>query len=206
MIERRRYMGGNQDQFIQFADQAMKALCVGLWGGADGGTAALNTRVNNVKVTGIAGEITYEQAESILTIVENQFQNNTTITSFDELQFFTKLQTIGAGAFLYCNNLVSLNLPINISVLGENSIRSTSISYINIPDSIIEIRYGAFNYNSKLTTVIINAITPPTFGRNVFNNNKGNRIIYVPNESVEAYKSVENLSPYIKYIKGISEL
>lgn len=137
MIKRRRVMGsgGSQNPFIQFADSNTKSLCVALWGGADGGTAPLNTRVNNVKVSGVDGELTYEQAASIKSIATDQFRSNTTITSFDELQYFTGLTTINSNTFNGCSALVSIAIPSSLTSTGNNVfIGCSSLAAVHISD------------------------------------------------------------------------
>lgn len=152
IFNRRRVMGsgGSQDQFIQFADSNTKSLCVALWGGADGGTAPLNTRVNNVKVSGVDGELTYEQASSIKSMAAGQFQNNTTITSFDELQYFTGLTTINSNAFNGCSALVSIAIPSSLTSTSVNVfIGCSSLAAVHISDleAWCNISFGNMNSN-----------------------------------------------------------
>ena len=139
ILNRRRVMGvgGSQGQFIQFADPTVKALCVAAFGGADGGTLPTGTsyRVNGVKVTGVEGEITYEQAASILRMPsysqENTFFNRGTLTSFDELQYFTSLM---APYFQQTSFSGSVTLPNIIDVMNYVSVfRSSKIGSFHIP-------------------------------------------------------------------------
>lgn len=77
---------------IVFEDEAVKAICVENWGG-----------------NYIEGEITEYEA-SVVTNLSGQFTNNTTITSFDELRYFTGLTALNL-AFKVCTNLTSVILP-----------------------------------------------------------------------------------------------
>jgi hypothetical protein len=80
------------NKVITFADQAVKDLCVTNWGG------------NYVE-----GEITeYEAAQ--VTSFGTVFKTNSTITSFNELQYFTGLTTLKDG-IRGCTNLLSVILP-----------------------------------------------------------------------------------------------
>ena len=55
----------------------------------------------------------------------------------------------------------------------------------------------------SLTSVYCEAITPPSLGDSyVFNRNGSGRKIYVPTESVDAYKSATNWSEYASAIVG----
>lgn len=133
IIDRRRAMGGNPtNPFIQFADPAVKAICVEQWGGADGGIAEARDRVNNTKVQGVAGEITYEQAASVVTI-RTQFRNNTDIKYFDEFRFFTGV----TGLYWYSAAFAGVNMelltwPENIVIVGDNTTQNATIKHLHV--------------------------------------------------------------------------
>lgn len=55
-----------------------------------------------------------------------------------------------------------------------------------------------FHYCSNLTKIYCKATTPPTLGSNAFDYT----IIYVPQASVEAYKSADGWSEYANRIEG----
>ena len=88
--------------------------------------------------------------------------------------------TIGYGAFAYCSSLTS----------------------VTIPDSVTAIAHKAFYDCSSLTSVYCKPITPPTGGFRMFDNNASDRKIYVPTESVEAYKSASGWRDYASDIVG----
>jgi hypothetical protein len=60
----------------------------------------------------------------------------------------------------------------------------------------------AFCSCSSLESVYCKAITPPVAGRGVFSINPSGRKIYVPMESVDAYKSADGWKDYAGYIIG----
>lgn len=125
-------MGGNQDQFIQFADPAVKAICVEQWGGADGGSAATGDRVNNTKVPGVAGEITYKQAASVV-IIRTQFKNNTDIKYFDEFRFFTGVTQLSWAYAVFSGvNMELLTWPENIVIVGDNTTLRATIKHLHV--------------------------------------------------------------------------
>ena len=79
----------------------------------------------------------------------------------------------------------------------------TRLTSVNIPDSVTTIGYSAFQYCHSLTSVYCKATTPPAlYGYYVFDNNGSGRKIYVPAESVEAYKSAYSWSEYADAIVG----
>lgn len=62
-----------------------------------------------------------------------------------------------------------------------------------------------FTTSSYCTEFIIDAVTPPTIGSSTITGLKSDCIIYVPDESVQAYKDKQYWSARVDYIKGISE-
>lgn len=71
-----------------------------------------------------------------------------------------------------------------------------------IPNSMVSIGNMAFYNCSSLTSVTINAVTPPTLGMSAFDGTN-NCSIYVPAGSVDAYKSASNWSTYAGRIQAI---
>lgn len=84
-----------------------------------------------------------------------------------------------------------------------------NLSKAILPSSLIAIQSGAFNGCTSLSTVAIEAATPPTLADiYVFNNTpiaSGTGYIYVPDASVEAYKAATNWATYTAQIKPMSE-
>ena len=60
-----------------------------------------------------------------------------------------------------------------------------------------------FKVAIPLTNVTVEAITPPSLGHSVFLDTSSSLVIYVPAESVEAYKTATNWSDYASKIQAI---
>jgi len=88
---------------ISFADANVKSICVANW-----------------DVNG-DGELSEEEAAAV-TSIDNVFSENKSITSFDELRYFTGLQKIEELAFYKCSALTSITIPASVSNIAKNCV------------------------------------------------------------------------------------
>ncbi|MGM9687107.1 MAG: leucine-rich repeat protein [Bacteroidaceae bacterium] len=144
---------------IAFADANVKAICLANWD-TDGDD-----------------ELSMEEAAAV-TDLGTVFKENTTITSFDELQYFTGLESICDEAFNGCSNLASVVLPEGLKNINHKSFCSTGLKSIKFPASLEYAGDQAFKYSS-LESIDFNGCTA-TFGTECF---LGNRVddLYIPN-------------------------
>ena len=126
---------------------------------------------------------------------------NNRITKLDDYTFFncsalTSVGTVGSGA--------SLEIPNNVTTISNNVFQNcTGLTSVTIPESVTSIGTYVFGGCTGLTSITFEATTPPTLGTQVFDNTN-NCPIYVPAESVEAYKAATNWSDYASRIQPIS--
>ena len=107
--------------------------------------------------------------------------------------------TIGEFAFDSCSSLTSITIPDGVTTIGKYAfLFCSSLTSITIPDRVTTIGEEAFSSCSNLTKIYCKATTPPTLGSNAFDYT----IIYVPQASVEAYKSADGWSEYANRIEG----
>lgn len=99
-----------------------------------------------------------------------------------------------------CNSTV---IPNTVTSIDKNAFKGCGIITVTIPESVTSIGNGAFKNCSNLASVTVLATTPPTLGTSAFDNNASGRKIYVPAESVEAYKAATNWSTYAADIEAI---
>ena len=104
--------------------------------------------------------------------------------------------------------LTEYTIPDGVTTIGWYAFfYCYSITSVTIPDSVIAIGYEAFYGCSSLTSVYCKPAIPPTavvynnYWR-AFDGNASGRKIYVPTESVEAYKNVAGWSDYSDDILG----
>lgn len=109
-----------------------------------------------------------------VTSITGWFYNNTTITSFDELERFTGLKSIasmsgsGSGTFQGCTALVSIKLNNGITSLGGQTFRGcNALASVNIPTSLKSI--GAFCFYNVPAPLVLNCPDLTTVGNRAFN-------------------------------------
>ena len=171
-----------------------------------------------------AGLTEYAIPNSVTTIGDYAFARCSSLTS---VTIPDSVTTIGNGAFARCSSLTSVAIPNRVTTIGDWTFsRCSSLTSITIPDSVTTIGYGAFCDCSSLTRVTIpdsvttivdrafescgrltsvycKAVVPPTAGDNyMFYGNAYGRKIYVPIESVKAYKSASGWRDYKASIVG----
>ena len=124
-------------------------------------------------------------------------------SSLTSITISDSVTSIGNYAFYGCHSLTSVTIGNGVTWIGDRAFRDcSSLTSITIPDSVTSIGSSAFSYCSSLTSVYCKATTPPTGGDDMFLGNASGRKIYVPTESVNAYKSAEYWSYYKYYIVG----
>ena len=120
---------------INFADANVKALCVENWD------------------TNHDGELSMAEAAAVTDLGE-VFKENNTISSFNELQYFTGLTSIGNQAFYNSWNLSAITIPNNITSIGESAFYYCyKLTSLNIPSSVTDIGLDAFSRCFGLTSI-----------------------------------------------------
>ena len=147
------------------------------------------------------GELSYEEAAAVTDL--GAVFTGSLILAFNELQYFSSLENIANSAFNGCASLKLITIPDSVTSIGGSAFKGcTSLTSVTIPDSVTTIGNGAFHYCYSLTSVYCKPTTPPSGSSSMFNNNASERKIYVPRDSVEAYKSASYWDGYAEDIEG----
>lgn len=167
---------------IQFNDENVKTICISNWD------------------TNEDGNLSYAEAATVTTI-GTIFKGNTTITTFDELQYFTGITILDYEAFENCTQLISVIIPENVKKIANNVFYQSGLQSVVIGSNVTSIGNQAF-YCSRLKTVYCKAATPPTLqGGSVFVNSNISKI-YVPQSSISQYRNGNYWSDYSSHIYG----
>lgn len=124
-------------------------------------------------------------------------------TSLTSLIIPNNVTEIGEFCFISCTSLTNVIIGNNVTYIGSSAFAGSSITSITIPSSVTNISQYAFRACSNLASVTVEATTPPILESNVFDNNASSRKIYVPSESVAAYKAASGWSTYASDIEAI---
>ena len=153
----------------------------------------------NLKTVVVDSENPYydsrENCNAIITTSQNPyFTPNTLIAGCKTTIIPNSVAEIGDNAF-YNSALESITIPTGTTKIGRSAFNnSILLSSITLSATLIEISDWAFADCLSLNTIICYAIEPPTISSNTFfgsNPIYNNPTIYVPAESVEAYKNAD---------------
>ncbi len=147
----------------------------------------------------LTGSVTISEG---VTIIRSYRFSDCMITS---VKLPESLTTIQDHAFYLCYTLNTINFPESLTTIGSSAFESCeSLTSVTLGSKITSIGLSAFENCNKLE-ITIKATTPPTLslnGRGVFT---GVLSIYVPDESVETYKTASGWTRWASIIKPISE-
>lgn len=123
-----------------------------------------------------AGLTSYTTPDGVTTIDDGAFSNCSSLTN---LTLSDDVTTIDDGAFLSCSGLTTITIPAGVTAIGNDTFRECD----------------------SLTNIYCKATTPPTMDWVVLSYTHI-ASIYVPQASVEAYKSADGWSSYAGKIVG----
>jgi hypothetical protein len=103
--------------------------------------------------------------------------------------------SIASSTFAYCWGVASINIPDNVTSIGDGALTDCGgLATCTIGSGVTSIGDSVFFNNASLVSITIEATLPPTLGYDNFMGEMNIPIIYVPYESVDAYKAAEGWS------------
>ena len=122
------------------------------------------------------------------------------------IQIPESVTEFGYYTFANCRNLKNINIPSSITSISIGTFFGCSaLRSIELPANIESIANNAFYGCSSLIRFVIHTVTPPTLGTQVFKNARVS-YIYVPDESVDTYKTANGWSDLANRIYPISNI
>lgn len=113
-------------------------------------------------------------------------------------------------AFVGCSDITSVTIEEGVHDINPHAFDGcTGLTTVTLPSTMGggEPNWGSLGMqafsNTGLTTITIKATTPPEYGSSLFSYSEGLAHIYVPAESVEAYKAAEGWSDHAGIIAAI---
>ena len=141
--------------------------------------------------------------DSVASIGSAAFQMCVSLSS---INIPSRLTSIEDFVFAYCYKLylANITIPEGVTSIGEHAFHCSSLTSITFPQSVTSIEKGAFLHCEPLNEIYCKCTTPPFGGPEMFVRyaDLSERKIYVPTESVDAYKAAEYWCEYADYIVG----
>ena len=102
------------------------------------------------------------------------------------------VKSIGDYAFQQCTSMTSLTIGNSVTSIGKYAFyKCYGLTSITIPKSVKSIGSYAFKDCTGLTSITCKSINPPSLGMGIFNGVDNTIPLFVPDQSVEAYKAAD---------------
>lgn len=154
------------------------------------------------KLESIEVEVANQKYEAINnTLIEKD--SGTLIIGCKNSTIPSNVITLYNYCFYDCEGLETIDIPDSVTTIGIQAFDNiSSLKKVTIGSGVSKIGAMAFFRTNNLSKIQIKATTPPTITTNSFTTNV---IIYVPDDSVDAYKSANIWSTMADRIKPLSE-
>ena len=111
-------------------------------------------------------------------------------SNLTEVNIPNSVSRVESSAFYECENLVSVTIPNSVTEIAPYTFYGCrSLSKLTIPYSVIKIGNWAFFDCTKLTEITLETTFPLSVGYSNFDNTNPSVVIYVYEQSLQAYRS-----------------
>jgi len=142
---------------------------------------------------------------SVISIGSGAFNN---CYSLNAISIPSGVTSIGGSAFNNCQSLAAISIPSGVKSIASSTFSGCySLTAISIPSGVTSIASNAFGNCHSLNSTTFNSIVPPTMTDvNTFSAMPASNNIYVPDASLNDYKTATNWIIHAYHIHPISEL
>ena len=190
---------GNNDITLKLGSSDVTAAYIGDTLVYSGGTPPTPTFDGKWLATYTGGTKSSAACDASSAITENEI----TLADLVSLEIGDCVTSIGERAFFVCSSLESIDIPDSVTTIGSDAFSNCSgLTSVTIGSGVTSIDGGAFFYCPSLSSITVEATTPPTLGITAFVDTN-NCPIYVPAESVDAYKAGSRWYQYASRIQAI---
>jgi len=148
-------------------------------------TASINVEADNPNYSSVGG-VLFNKAQTVL-IQYPQSKKDTSYT------IPNSVTSIGDDAFANCGKLASVKFGSGVTTIGEFAFAFChSLKSVTIPDNVTRIGWGAFAHSGLTSVTSLNPVPPETIGKSPFLDIDKNACLYVPEESIGAYRAADH--------------
>lgn len=210
------YTAGTTKQPVGITQRQCDAITnIGYWHAGDGIT---NIYINSTLITSAND---YSKFRNLTQIYGNwtgsKFGGVKSCSNVESAEIPSSLTTIGQAAFYGCSKLTSFDFK-NVKTIARAAFQGTKLTSVVLNEGFTTISGGSYGAFSNLTTVkyfdfpsttttiddgaifkygspvvVCRAINPPSLSQTTNNNNV---VVYVPQESLEAYQTATGWSRF----------
>ena len=126
--------------------------------------------------------------------------------AFQEFRFFTGINIIDVNLLSNCN-LTKIILPNSIREIRQYAFSGNRLTELVIPSSCKRVEGSILEQNAVDCNIIFKSLVPPVFYNDILLNRytRVKIVMYVPDEALETYRAIPNLSHRAQFIKPLSE-
>lgn len=145
----------------------------------------------------------YDSRNNCNAIIESA--SNTLVAGCKDSFIPESICTIGQGAFSRLSTLTSIIIPDSVTSILASAFTDSGLTAVTVPSSVTSIGHYAFDSESLMKLTVLATEPPVIPAANIINGSNG-CVIYVPEASVEVYKTAVYWSLYDNCIQPISSV
>lgn len=157
----------------------------------DNCNAIIETATNTL----VCGFLSTDIPLTVTALGDHSFGGYTSGLHLTDIVIPDNILSIGDAAFLNCELLEDVRIGSSVTTIGHNAFRKTALKHVVLPASVEALGYYVFYYNRHLVDITCKSITPPTASDLLSTGDDYSNYetvkLYVPNESIEAYRAHE---------------